>query len=158
MDREHIRRLVTSFREAIVKAQNAGELDGFIMFPQFPKGCCRDASQLLAEYLLTNGIETNFVSGEYNPHLEIVDSQAQSHAWLTLSDGTIIDITGSQFIKDKDYFRFGEDIYFGTVNAFHNLFRVKDKYVFPGLINYSEMPTYMFELYDIILNHLKICC
>ena len=62
-------------------------------FKDFPRGCCGDASNLLAKYLKENGFKTEYVCGMRGK---------QSHAWLEYMD-LIIDITADQFpeIKDK---------------------------------------------------------
>ena len=55
-----IEELATIFREAIVKAKSAGEFDDDVVFKNFPSGCCGDTSDLLARYLLNNGIKTKY--------------------------------------------------------------------------------------------------
>ena len=47
---DKIKVLATSFRGAIEIAKDAGEFDNDFAFPRFPKGCCGDTSDLLAEY------------------------------------------------------------------------------------------------------------
>ena len=47
--------LATTFRQAIEKANAAGEFDNDMTFYHFPRGCCGDTCYLLAEYLSWNG-------------------------------------------------------------------------------------------------------
>ncbi|MFT8349294.1 transglutaminase domain-containing protein [Clostridium saccharoperbutylacetonicum] len=44
---------------------------------EFPRGCCGDASNLLAKFLRDNGIECEYVCG--------IKGQ-QSHVWLECDD------------------------------------------------------------------------
>lgn len=54
------KKLVQNFRAAIDKAKANGEFKDDISFRKFPCGCCGDASDLLAEFLLINSIEHIF--------------------------------------------------------------------------------------------------
>ncbi|MFR1886028.1 MAG: hypothetical protein ACLTL7_20660 [Enterocloster bolteae] len=56
-----IERLVNQFRDAIDMARDSGDFDKDISFYKFPRGCCGDASDLLAQFLLENGIRTYYV-------------------------------------------------------------------------------------------------
>lgn len=47
-----IERLVNQFRDAIDMARDSGDFDKDISFYKFPRGCCGDASDLLAQFLL----------------------------------------------------------------------------------------------------------
>ncbi len=58
----------------------------------YPRGCCGDASNLLAKYFRDNDIQCQYVSGMRGQ---------QSHAWLECGD-LIIDITADQFPEIKD--------------------------------------------------------
>ena len=60
-----IRQLVNQFRNAIDVARDAGEFDADYSFYKFPRGCCGDASDLLAQFLLENGVKTYYVCGTY---------------------------------------------------------------------------------------------
>lgn len=53
--------LVQNFRAAIDKAKANDEFKDDISFRRFPHGCLGDTSELLAEFLLINGIETYYV-------------------------------------------------------------------------------------------------
>lgn len=70
-------RLVRKFRDALDRLKKAGELDDVICFRRFPHGSCGDTCYLLAEYLLENGIYTEYVCGT---------KDEQSHAWLVVTD------------------------------------------------------------------------
>ena len=64
-----IRRLALAFREGIERAVGSGDISPRTTkstMPSFPRGCCDIASDLLAEYLLENGIHTKSVHGEYD--------------------------------------------------------------------------------------------
>lgn len=56
-------------------------------FNGFPVGCCGDASDLLAKYLLSKNIKTTYRHGWF---------EDKSHGWLAYND-YIIDITADQF-------------------------------------------------------------
>ena len=77
---DHLYELAQHFKTAIVRAWEAGRFDGDIAFYKFPRGCCGDTCYLLAEYLLSFGIETVYVCGS---------ELDQSHAWLVVKDNRI---------------------------------------------------------------------
>lgn len=77
---DFIYNLITKFRVALEKACNTDLLKRDIAFRSFPKRCCGDTSELLAEYLKINGIETIYVCA---------DNDGQSHAWLVLKDSRV---------------------------------------------------------------------
>ena len=77
MNDTRIRNLVEHFRTAIEKALNEGILKSDYIFKNFPKACCGDTCYILAEFLLSQGIETIYVWGDY---------EGQSHAWLVVKD------------------------------------------------------------------------
>ena len=89
---EKIRKLAVQIRNTIIKI-------GYDEFPdsdfllEYPRGCCGDASNLLAKFLRDNDIECEYVWGMMGQ---------QSHAWLECDD-LIVDITADQFpeIKEK---------------------------------------------------------
>ena len=51
-----VEQFAREFCIAIEKAQIAGEFDTDFAFRRFPRACCGDASDLLAQYLLENKI------------------------------------------------------------------------------------------------------
>ena len=77
---DHLYELAYRFKAAIVQAWEAGRFNGDIAFYKFPRGCCGDTCDLLAEYLLTFGVETVYVCGS---------ELDQSHAWLVIKDNRI---------------------------------------------------------------------
>lgn len=89
---EYVRSLAIAFRMAIGRAQESGELSRTVI-ATFPIGCCGYTSDLLKRYLDEHDIKTWYVSGTYRSST----NDSQSHAWLELADGTVIDITGDQF-------------------------------------------------------------
>lgn len=72
-----IRELAVKFRNAIEKACDKG-LFANDTFNRFPRGCCGDTSDLLAEYFCENGIKSICVNG--------TDACSQGHAWLVIKD------------------------------------------------------------------------
>lgn len=81
--------LVETFRCAIIKAVRDGKLS-ITPFTYFPDGCCDMASEMLAQYLYDQGIETVMVNGAN-------DIDGSRHVWLRTLDGINIDITAYQF-------------------------------------------------------------
>ena len=90
-----IQRLVISFRRYIELAKNGGLFQGDL-FDNFPDECCTDTSYMLAEFLLTNNIETIVVSGE--------NSKWETHTWLVVKDERII-IPQKQFFNNSEYIK-----------------------------------------------------
>jgi hypothetical protein len=119
-----IKRLVNRFRDAIEMALDAGEFDKDFSFNKFPRGCCGDTSDLLAQFLLENGIKTYYVCGTY---LDGSFENRQSHAWLLTENHTIIDITGDQFKNNSDFLNYDKSVYVGVEDDFHRLFDVEDR-------------------------------
>lgn len=116
-------RLVKQFREAIDIARGEDAFLKDICFGNFPHGCCGDASDLLANYLLSHGIQTWYVCGTYYGESE---EYRQSHAWLELSNGIIIDITGDQFKYEDVFLNYNNPAYIGEMDDFHALFDVEE--------------------------------
>lgn len=119
-----VRYFVNQFRSAIELAKEFGEFKKDISFNSFPRGCCGDTSDLLAHYLLENGIKTYYVCGTYRAD-KFEDTQ--SHAWLIMLDGTIIDITGDQFKDDSRFLKYDKSVYIGEMDSFHTLFEVEPR-------------------------------
>lgn len=125
--------LVKKFRTGIDAAKLGGSFQDDISFYKFPRGCCGDASDLLAHYLLENEIQTWYVCGTHYPSQGTAEESwegIQSHAWLTTADPRrtkhyqIIDITGDQFENDPEYYCFDIPAYVGPMDRFHQLFEV----------------------------------
>ncbi len=81
-----ITELASTFR-LLIENTNEKDFGKSTWFNDFPFGCCADTSELLAEYLRGNGVETQLVRGTYG---------VLTHAWLEYKD-YIIDITADQF-------------------------------------------------------------
>lgn len=121
---ENLKCDVQAFRTAIEKAKNDEQFIKDINFHQFPIACCGDASDLLGHYLLTKGIITKYVCGNYYGDNE---ENGQSHSWLLLDDEIIIDITGDQFRFNPIFLRYDNPVYVGPCDEFHSLFEVDDR-------------------------------
>lgn len=99
MDADLIYELAFEFRcalDIVVRQRKYGRLT---IFANFPNGCCRYTSDLLAEYLIEMGIKREriqMISGEAN-------YGSYSHVWLMIDDLYFVDITADQF-SNKQYF------------------------------------------------------
>ncbi len=121
---KEIEQFATQFRRAIDLALEAGEFDNDSIYRRFPRACCGDTSDLLAQYLLDKGIKTDYVCGTYwgKP-----DGNGQSHAWLMVDKYIIIDITGDQFSGKSTFLNYDKSVYVGEGDDFHRLFEVEDR-------------------------------
>lgn len=81
----------------VVEKRQYGRLT---IFASFPNGCCTYASDLLAEYLIENGIRRD--------RIQILNNKADkgfaTHCWLMIDNLYYVDITGDQF-TNKPYFK-----------------------------------------------------
>ena len=84
MQIEKIEQLVKKFRKAIEAAKCANEFNNDDIFNRFPRRCCGITSELLAEYLIKNGVETIVVSS-----YRVESENYESHAWLVIKDDKI---------------------------------------------------------------------
>lgn len=121
------------FRAAIDNALEANEVNSRA-FRNFPIGCCDDASDLLAQYLLELGIRTNNVCGTFYSD----SGEQQSHAWLCLDDNTYLDITGDQFKFHKEPLCFSTPVYLGPPTPFHDLFHIERVSPENGIDSFGE--------------------
>lgn len=145
--RKELEHFAFEFRMAIERAKAEGEFDSDLTFFQFPLACCGDASDLLAQYLLENGIKSTCVCG--NRYFDNPETGTQSHAWL-LVNGLIIDITGDQFNNQSSYYNYNKRVYVGKGDAFHKLFEVENRhtYDFEGIENLGYVcQSRLFDLY-----------
>ena len=154
-----IRGLARSFRKGIERAVESGNISSRTTkstMPYFPKGCCEVASDLLAQYLLENGIHTKSVHGEYD-----YDDWENKypHTWLETEGGVIVDITADQFARNKVFTSFDlMPCYVGTDRSFYSLFTEDYREeVFHGLSScdgdfYRQN---IIPLYDVILSHME---
>lgn len=113
---DNIMQLVKQFRDAIDSAKAAGEFQKDYSFYNFPRGCCGDTCDLLAQFLLEHGIKTYYVWGIYNQ---------QTHAWLLTEGHSIIDITGDQFKDKPEFSNYDKSVYIGAETDFHKLFKIQ---------------------------------
>lgn len=151
--KQKVEYLASVFRTAIENAKEAGEFDSDFPFSQFPRACCGDATELLAQYLLENKIKSTYVCG--NRYFGNPEECTQSHAWLVV-DGLIVDITGDQFLNNKSYYNYDVPVYVGIGDAFHSLFEIeeRDVYEFTGIENYGHMcQSRLFGLYKKIMKY-----
>ena len=151
---ERTRKLVEDFRNAIDKAHKAKEFCDDHIFRDFPLGCCGVCSELLGHFLIHNGIETNYVCGNYRDgNFE----RTQSHAWLETMDGVIIDITGDQFKYDDVFLNYNIPVYIGECDDFHGLFEVHPRDVHKSY-ELSEEYVFCFQslkkIYNIIIKYM----
>jgi hypothetical protein len=111
--------LSKKFRAAIERAKREGKLDSDPTLKYFPKACCGSASPLLAKFLYENGLITYEINGIKRGEIAWDN---QSHTWLMLENGHIIDITGDQFKSDMEFLCYSEKVYCGKMDEFHQLF------------------------------------
>lgn len=152
-----IKQLATTFRSAIENAKKEGRFTGDQCFRNYPRGCCGIASELLAKFLIENGINVTYVRGTYYGE---TPEETQSHAWLEVVDGIIIDITGDQFKYSEEYLYYDEPVYVGPNNSFYELFEVDfiercDKYY---TLDNTRIHSHLSrsELYEIICDYIGV--
>lgn len=129
---QQIVKLATQFRNAIEKAKDLNVISCQSL-RNFPVGSCGIASELLAQFLFENNVQTQYVWGTHYP---IGDEAPQSHAWLESLNGITIDITRDQFKYDNELLNWSQPIYVGEPDCFQSLFEG---------IRYSS-PGYMYEV------------
>lgn len=100
MSIDYIEQLACEFRDAldvVAKRKLYGRLS---IFQCFPRGCCRYTSDLLAQFMLDNGIEAN--------RIEMVEAETNednyTHCWLMIDNVLFVDITADQF-NEELYFK-----------------------------------------------------
>jgi hypothetical protein len=147
--------LSKKFRTAIERAKSEGELDSDPTLKYFPKACCGSASSLLAKFLYENGIYTYEING--TKHGEIYWDN-QSHTWLMLENGCIIDITGDQFKSDEEFLCYSEKVYYGEMDEFHQLF----DYTESDIYEYSDcteiarnVGQQYSKMYNVVLGYIR---
>lgn len=123
----NIKQLAIQFRSAIEDAMNDGQFDDDFSFYKFPKGCCGDTCELLAQYLLDHHIKTDYVCGHYGSSFETMGT----HAWLQTDNNIIIDITGDQFRSIPELMNNNIPVYVDYKSKFYNLFDVEKRDIHP---------------------------
>ena len=111
-----IYQMAAEFRAAILKARTNREVSGDGLIERFPIGNCGVACDLLGRYLLEQaGVRSWYTSG-------VIGSE--SHVWLTLENGVIVDITGDQYSNRTGMLHYDLPVYVGQIDAFHKQFRL----------------------------------
>ena len=142
-------RLVNQFRNGIEAARDAGDLKDDYSFRKFPRGCCGDTCELLAQYLLDHEIATDYTWGTY---------KGQTHAWLVTDNHIIIDITGDQFKEKPEFFYYNQSVYVGVETDFYKLFKGAEEnhHKNVGLDALSRMcQPRLKKLYHVILSYVR---
>lgn len=112
-----LEKLVYNFREAIIAAKKNNESGE--LFRKFPVGQCGHTSDILAQYLIDNGISSvTYVNGTYYDN-----DNSHAHTWL-LVNGWVIDITGDQFKFFKEPLKYDIPIYIGPMTEYYHLFEI----------------------------------
>lgn len=138
------------FRTAIENALEARAINSY-RFRFFPPGCCDDASDLLAQYLLEYGIRSSNIGATFYS----CSGAHQSHAWLCLDDNTYLDITGDQFKHSEDLLRFTIPVYLGPPTPFHILFQIERVSPENGIDSFGEpAKSNLKQLYAAICSYL----
>lgn len=151
---KNIKQLATQFRKAIELALEAGEFNDDSIYRRFPTGCCGDTSDLLAQYLLANGIKTAYVCGTYRSS---PDGNVQTHAWLMVDKHIIVDITGDQFSSNPAFLNYDRSVYVGEEDDFHKLFAMEYREIHehPGLSGLESFCKHrLWNLYGKILKYV----
>lgn len=146
---ELVRSLASDFRQAIDRAREDDRLYCTVI-ASFPSGCCGYTSDLLQRYLTEKGIATRYVSGTYR---DCSTNDSQSHAWLELTDGTIVDITGDQFRFEPHPLQNDCSVYCDKPNGFYDLFKVDPPCECEGTYS-MDIDRKEKEAYDIICKYL----
>lgn len=152
-----IKELATKFRVAIESAKNSGRFTADQCFVNFPRGCCGVTSDLLARFLIENGVNeeiTCMYGTFYDYSLEL-----PTHSWLRIGSNLIVDITGDQFEHYPEPIRFNEAVYVGPDDGFHNSFEINTEErctnYYPLDDTYIRRHLSRKKLYEIILEYIK---
>lgn len=152
-----IKELATKFRIAIESAKNERRFTADQCFRDFPKGCCGITAELLARFLMDNGIKgkLTYIGGTYRDY----SLELPSHAWLEIENSIVVDITGDQFKYYQAPFNFNEAVYVGLYNDFYNLFEIDIEGIcnnyYPLGDAYVRNHLSRRKLYEIILEYIK---
>ena len=147
-----IETLAFNFRKAIEAAKDNGEPGDF--FRNFPVGQCGNTSDLLAQYLIDNGIgPITYVNGTY--YGEDWDDK-WAHTWLVVN-GLVIDITGDQFKYHKEPLAYDVPAYIGPMTDFYRLFEIgpTGKCEHLGLEEHWSHYHKLKRWYEVILKYLR---
>ncbi len=151
-----IKKLATKFRIAIESAKNERRFITNQCFRNFPNGCCGITAELLARFLMDNGIKgkLTYIGGTYREY----SLELPSHAWLKIENNIVVDITGDQFKYYPVPFNFNEAVYVGLYNDFYNLFEIDEEEICNNyyLLDDVYVRNHLSrrKLYEIILEYI----
>lgn len=154
---QEIKELATQFRIAIESAKNERRFIVDQCFRNFPSGCCGITTELLAKFLMDNGIKSKltYIGGTCREK----SLEPLSHAWLKIDNNIIVDITGDQFKYYPVPFNFNETVYVGLYNDFYNLFEIDEEETCNNYypLNDSHIRNHLSrrKLYEIILEYIN---
>ena len=179
MTDSRIKQLAEQFKAAIEAARDKGEFPVDCSLNHIPNGCCGDSSDLLAEYLKRNSVETIWYSAQRD---------SWSHAWLVINDRRLKQPTIKVFSwpeelrdvvseygvqhpeEEEDVTRYEPEdlqcgliiditgdqfedcnipVYVGYVDAFHQTFDFRQAYNYDALNEEKQ-----YNLYQIITKYL----
>lgn len=153
---KEIKELAIKFRFAIDSARNERRFSADQCFRNFPTGCCGITAELLARFLMDNGIKgkVTYIGGTYHDY----SLELQSHAWLIIENDIVVDITGDQFKYYPVPVNFNETVYVGLYNDFYNLFEINKEDTcnndYPLDDTYVRNHLSRRKLYEIILEYI----
>lgn len=99
MDTENLRKLACDFRKALEDVSDKNLYGRLSIFRRFPNGCCTYASDLLAQYLIDNGIPAESIQTITSETYK----ERYTHCWVMIDERIFMDITADQF-NGKAYF------------------------------------------------------
>lgn len=157
MNIDEIKELAIEFRialDAVVSKRQYGRLS---IFRLFPKECCRYTSDLLAEYLLNQGVAKERIC--------MVESETlkykYTHCWLVIDSKFYLDVTADQF-NDEFYFNKYKPISSCCVKHcdtyLYELFdHKKTTYIHNvGINSYNgDIPYKLGVVYDAVINEIR---
>lgn len=156
MTKAQLTNLATRFRQAIVTAKKERAFLRNDRMSEFPRGCCDDTADLFSHYLYHEyGTVSIRIDGSYhdgNPE------NSCGHSWQEV-DGLIVDLTGSQgqFKYDPLFLNYDKDVYVGSTDDFHALFRVERGEPCRGIEDLSsDCWNRMYGLYETIMRYLEL--
>lgn len=153
---QKIKELAIRFRSAIDGAKSDGRFMADQNFINFPRGCCGITSELLARFLIDNGVDGTIIC-MYGTYYD--DSLGwPSHSWLRINNDLIVDITGDQFEFYPRPINFKEPVYVGPYTRFHRMFEITAEEqcnnYFPLDDTYIRSYLSRKKLYAIILEYI----
>ena len=152
-----IEELATKFRVAIESAKNSGCFTADQCFVNFPRGCCGVTSELLARFLIENGVNEK-ISCIYGTYYDY-SLELPTHSWLRIGSNLTVDITGDQFEHYPEPIKFNEAVYVGPDTRFHSSFEINTEErcnnYYPLDDTYIRRHLSRKKLYQIILEYIQ---